>query len=295
MAVTFGFYNSLNGDRKYNAIQMSSIFDGIIEDGVYQSIGQAFLVSAATGTEVYVGTGRAWFNHTWTLNDSIYTLDLGSSEMLLNRYDAVVIEVNSNDAVRANAIKVIHGTPASTPSKPTMTRANGVFQYPLAYIYRGAETTSIRAADITNTVGTSECPFVIGVLKVLSIDGFLAQWQDQWNVWFNNEKREVENEWYTWFSNLKHISDTDLTNWISDKQGDFLTWFNSLQVLLEGDVAANLANQIVKLNKLFDDLAIYQTIFRSIEDHEGDSIRDHNGDPINGDIKFCIEPCGCCK
>ena len=39
MSVTYGFYNSINGDRKYNALEMSSIFDGIIVDGVYMSIG----------------------------------------------------------------------------------------------------------------------------------------------------------------------------------------------------------------------------------------------------------------
>ncbi len=40
MSVTFGFYNSVNGDRKYDAIQMSSIFDGIIRDGVFQHLVQ---------------------------------------------------------------------------------------------------------------------------------------------------------------------------------------------------------------------------------------------------------------
>ena len=41
MSVTYGFYNSIKGDRKYNALEMSSIFDGIIVDGVYMSIGDA--------------------------------------------------------------------------------------------------------------------------------------------------------------------------------------------------------------------------------------------------------------
>ena len=39
MTVSYGFYNSLNGDRKYNARHMSMIFDGIIRDGVFMSIG----------------------------------------------------------------------------------------------------------------------------------------------------------------------------------------------------------------------------------------------------------------
>ena len=48
MSVTYGFYNSINGDRKYNALEMSSIFDGIIVDGVYMSIGDALNVHGST-------------------------------------------------------------------------------------------------------------------------------------------------------------------------------------------------------------------------------------------------------
>lgn len=48
MSVTYGFYNSLNGDRKYNAEQVSSLFDGLIIDGVFASIGTAFAVKATT-------------------------------------------------------------------------------------------------------------------------------------------------------------------------------------------------------------------------------------------------------
>ena len=49
MAVTYGFYNSLNKDRVYNAEQMSSIFNGIITDGVFASIGGSLMPIAGTG------------------------------------------------------------------------------------------------------------------------------------------------------------------------------------------------------------------------------------------------------
>ena len=60
MSVTYGFYNSLNGDRKYNAEQISSIFDGLIVDGVFASIGTAFSVKAAGGLTINVGIGKAY-------------------------------------------------------------------------------------------------------------------------------------------------------------------------------------------------------------------------------------------
>ena len=38
MAVTYGFFSSLNSDRLYNADQMSNYFKGLITNGVYESV-----------------------------------------------------------------------------------------------------------------------------------------------------------------------------------------------------------------------------------------------------------------
>ena len=53
MSVTSGFFNSFNHDRRYNAEQMSAIFDGIINDGVFANIGTAFAVQDGHGSTVH--------------------------------------------------------------------------------------------------------------------------------------------------------------------------------------------------------------------------------------------------
>ena len=164
MTVTYGFYDSLNGDRKYNAKQISELFDGIIRDGVFRYIGDALAVSAGGGMSVIVGTGRAWFNHTWTYNDAPLILQVDQSEIALNRVDTVVLEVNSNVDVRANTIKIVKGVPSSEPVATELVRNEFVNQYPLAYIYVSAGATEITSADIENKIGSSDCPFVIGIL-----------------------------------------------------------------------------------------------------------------------------------
>lgn len=196
MAVYYGFYNSINHDRCYDALQMSAIFDGIINDGVFQNVGTHFAVRANTGLTVNVGIGRAWFNHTWTWNDAVLPLTLAKADQVKSRIDTVVIEVNSSSNVRANAIKVLTGTPAGTnPVAPTLTNNDYLHQYPLANIAVAAGATSITQANITNRIGTSATPFVTGILQTINIDSLIAQWKSEWAQWCSNSDSTVKTEW----------------------------------------------------------------------------------------------------
>jgi hypothetical protein len=184
MALTYGFYDSLTGDRVYNALQFSSLLDSIINDGVFMSIGDALFVEDGSGLHVMVNTGRAWFEHTWTYNDAQLTLNITTPHAVLARIDTVVLETNSDSGTRANSIKVIAGTPASSPVPPTLTHTATIHQHPLADVYVDHEVTEINQADITNRIGTSDCPFVTGILESTDIDFLFAQWQDDFETWF---------------------------------------------------------------------------------------------------------------
>ena len=184
MALTSGFFNSKNHDRLYDATQISTLFEGLINDGVYQGVGHIFKVSASNGMNVTVDTGRAWFNNTWTRNDALIVLTVPTAEQVLKRIDAVVLEVNSLDTVRNNTIKIVKGTPASKPAKPSLTKNDDVHQYPLAYITVDPNVTVITQQKIQNAVGTSACPFVTGIIDTLDIDDLIAQWSSEFNVLF---------------------------------------------------------------------------------------------------------------
>lgn len=256
MSVSSGFFNSLNGDRKYNAAQMSAIFDGLIIDGVFASIGTAFAVKAAGGLTVNVGIGKAWFDHTWTVNDSILPMTAPEAEVLLDRIDAVVLEVNGMESVRENTIKFVKGNPSSAPSRPTLTNEGNVHQYPLCYIYRKYGTAVINQADITPMVGTESTPFVTGILQTISLDELLGKWQDELDRFTDARSQEVddwiaqeESDFTTWFDKMKadlQQEQTVLDQWIASEQADFLAWYNQMKDQLGGDVAGNLQLEIDK-------------------------------------------------
>lgn len=179
MAVTCGFFNG--ADRAANATDICSIFDGLISDGIYDTIGTAFAVTAAGGNFLNLGIGRAWFNHTWTKNDSVVVYEAPAAELLINRWDRMVLEVDHSDAVRTNRIFIMKGTPSSTPSLPSLSAGPLKFQYSLAKIYRAAGSTSIAQIDITPEQGTVATPFVNALVEKFDIAAILIQYSDRAN------------------------------------------------------------------------------------------------------------------
>lgn len=194
MSFTYGFYESKNGDRSYKARQFARLFDGLITDGVFMTVGDCFAVKPNSGMSVSVGTGKAWFNHTWSENDTEMIVTTEESDMLLDRIDALVLEVDETESVRANSIKFITGTAATIPVKPTLTNTEYVHQHPLRYIAIPANSTEIKAENIENVVGTSECPFVTGVLEGMNIDMLVAQWEAQFDAWFEHLKNQLSGD-----------------------------------------------------------------------------------------------------
>lgn len=224
MTVTYGFYNSVGGDRKYNSTQLSSIFNGLINDGIFMSIGTALAPAVSTGMNVNVGVGRAWFNGTWLDNDAILQLSFDQSETILHRIDSIVLEFDSSDNVRANSIKVVKGTPASNPVHPTLTDTSTKHSYRLADVRIDALVTSIAANKITSYVGTGSVPYVTGILDTVDVDALLVQWDAEWDVW------------------------------VATHTADFEDWFDAMKDQLTTDAAGNLQTQINVVNTTLDTL-----------------------------------------
>ena len=226
MAWTSGFFNSVNGDRLYNADQMSHIFEGLITDGVYESVANKLAVQPNSGMTIQIATGRGWFNKRWVNNDSEYTLTVENSDVILNRYVAVVIKVDTTDAVRDAVPYLKYGEFATNPVKPSMTRTETVKEYCLAYIYVGAGVSEITASAIEDTrADESLCGWVTGLITQLSTSTLFAQYDAMFREFMTRET-------------------ADFDQFVAQQTADFNEWFENLQVQLEGDVATNLTNAL---------------------------------------------------
>ena len=155
MSVLSGFFNAVGGDRTYDAEDFASMFDGLILDGIFAGYGDAFTPTRVSNTSVTIGVGRAWFNHTYTYNDTVLALTIGEASALA-RIDSVVLKVDKSQAVRTNSIYVKAGTPGATPVAPTLESSTYIHEYRVCNVNVPASGDT----TIEDTRGTSECPYV---------------------------------------------------------------------------------------------------------------------------------------
>lgn len=202
MAVTSGFFNSVNGDRKYSAEHMSMFFDKLITSGVYPNPSTNLQVISAGGMNLNVLAGRGIIDCRWINNDANELLTLEQSDALLNRIDAVVMVLDLNDSVRDCHLAIKKGTPATTPVAPEMERSTYVKEYCLATVYVRALAESVTQANITDTrANTAVCGWVTSLIDQVDTETLFLQWQTAYQKFYDDSDAEFD-EWF------KHIKGT---------------------------------------------------------------------------------------
>lgn len=209
MAITYGFFNATKQsdgtyDRAYNSDQISDMFEGLVSDGVFESIGDAMVVTAKSGMIVQVGTGRASIDGRWVKNDAKMDITLAASNIALNRWSAIVIRLNMSSRTMSIVEKV--GTAATNPVKPSLTNSTTVKEKCLAYVYVKAGAGSITQVDISDVrADTSVCGWVTGVIKQVDTRQLFLQYQAAYErqlatmqAWETQQKAAFD----TWFAAL---------------------------------------------------------------------------------------------
>lgn len=285
MSLTYGFYNSKNHDRMYTALQVSQIFDGLISDGVYESYGKQLTVKLKKDRIILVQEGRAWFNHTWTLNDTAYELTIDAPDTLYSRWDTVILEVNTDDMVRKNSLKVLRGIPASNPSKPSLINSGSIHQYPLAHINVEPNKTALSESDIQNVVGSSECPFVKTVMKTATLTDVYSKYEAAYQEMVTSKTTEFEN----WFTSLQ----TNLTGDQAAKIWAYIILKPSFKTLLNefGISTPNDASLIDILNDIVIKLNNFRTVVQNIQINKEDCYDLMQNIPYKYGIRVPIEKC----
>lgn len=238
MAVTCGYFNSIDGDRKYNAETMTRYFEGLISDGVYNSVGDKLQVTSGDGLSVNVATGRAMISCRWLHNSSSLNLELAQADTKMQRYDAIVLRLNLNDNVRDFTIEVKTGTSAlNNPTKPTIENTALIKELCLAYILVDANADTIRQSNIEDMRGSSLCPWVTGLIQQVDTSTLFSQFETAYN--------DLYQSWSNQFDAL-----------LSAKKLEFEKWFSALENSLNVHLELKTYQNIVQTDKETEELAL---------------------------------------
>lgn len=173
MAVKYGFFDSVNGDRKYSADDISNYFLKLISNGVFSDPTNNLQVTAGSGMSVDVAAGWGFINCKWANNIGVENFSIDAADSILDRIDRVVLRLRPGVASRDIVLDVKKGTAAATPSAPSLTRVSGgVWELSLAQIYVAAGATSITAGSITDErADETVCGYVSALVPQSSGDG----------------------------------------------------------------------------------------------------------------------------
>ena len=215
------FFDSVNGDRIYSASSMEEWLKPFFKTGVFSN---QLAVTAVTGMQVSISGGYCnvggkvrFFNETTTM-----TLDPADGSQ--TRIDSIVIE--RDDAERHIILKKINGVPGGGATPRVWNPQSGVYQLVLALITVEAGDTSITQADIQDK----------------RLDG-------DWCGTVAATVSEID------FTTISRQFDAFFSEFQTDKEDEFDTWFEHIQEQLDDNIVANLQHQIDQANQAVDDLA----------------------------------------
>lgn len=177
MAFSSGFFNSKGLDRTYTAEDFTSYLSSLICNGILDSYGDCFSVTANGDLTVTIGSGKAWINGHYFINDASHTLDLSQYvDESLSKYLIIGIYCDTSDSVRKCDMEVKAGTAATSPTIPVFANSKKRTYLTLASIYLRAGTAEIKQSNISDYRELStRCGYVKCILGKCKVTDMLSQ------------------------------------------------------------------------------------------------------------------------
>lgn len=202
MAIKSGYFNSVSGDRKYNAEDMTMYFKGLVSDGVYQTVGNMLAVTPGDGLTVNLDTGRALVNMHWIENDSMVNIDLGSASVSTEQYKLIILRCDLSENVRSVSVTVKD----SSSGTVVLKNDENIKELCLARVRIRKNASTISQSDVRDYRGSTYCPWITGLIQQVDTsklnEEFYAYYDEQTktlDAWLNQQKKDFE----SWLSTLQ--------------------------------------------------------------------------------------------
>lgn len=240
-ADSFGlFWNSDNGDRKYNADSFERWLRKFFTSGVFEGDLQ---VLASSGMTVMVQTGYANLFGKVGLFETVSSITLDTPNSRYPRIDTIVVE--RDDTNRIIQVKNVTGAYSGDnpqPTTPTWDETSGIYQLVLAQIYVGAGVSEITQADITDTrTDTTICGYITGTVQEMDFSQFAAQFESYFEQFEDTNQAEFED----WFQEMKDQLSTDAAGHLQAEIDEINGDISDINTALSGKTDNTDFNQLV--------------------------------------------------
>lgn len=217
-----GMFNSLNGDRKYNAWWFAKYFSTFIGNGVFPNPSINLQVVENENMKTTVKPGTGWINGYFIYNDSDFVLQHDLADGVLKRIDRIVMRLNHLS--RQIEITIKKGNFASTPVAPSLQRDADAYELALADVLVNPGVTEITQANITDIRFNKElCGIVKGTVDEIDTTDLFAQFTDAFTRWFENLQAQLDDNVAT---NLQNQIDQHNAAQLPHKMTDDVTGAN---------------------------------------------------------------------
>lgn len=147
----YGFpFPSVEGDRQYGSAEWRTFFEGLAISGVLGDIGNELAVTqqAVANKTVKIGTGAVLVKGAIRQIGVATSLTIADNTSGNPRIDRIVARLNTTD--RKIEFAVLQGTPAASPSAPTLTQTSATYEISLAKIVVANGFSTIINSNITD-------------------------------------------------------------------------------------------------------------------------------------------------
>jgi hypothetical protein len=274
MAFQCGFFNSINGDRKYNAEQMNNPYSRIISNGVFGNSESStdFQVKSDSGLNIIVKQGQGIFSGKWSILDADMPLTIATPHVSMSRIDSIIVRIDNSDDVRAGSIEYKQGEASASPVPIKLENTANVKEYRLAKITVNPNVTQITQANITDCRPTGECGFIHNLLWDSDITTTYDQWHAQFHEWFDNLRETLASSTVLVSFTSKYITTAQDETVIPIGISQFKSVLDILQVYVnnllcfEGtDYTVDNFNNIVLTNGVDKGTEIHFIVYKSMD------------------------------
>lgn len=159
MSVRCGFFDAVDGDRRYSAEDFNMLFKHIIGDGIVQNAPTHFEVLSVSGLSIGIAPGRAFYGGYWAESDTPQTVTVLPADPINNRWDAVMLVIDTRHEARCASIEYARGAAARNPEKTPAVTKPPVYKIPLCRWFMPAGRQVLERGNIAGCIPT-ETPFI---------------------------------------------------------------------------------------------------------------------------------------